>query len=156
MLRLVDLDPTNVDWRQELARTQSHLAGIQSKQGHLEEALGTSAAALTLCNALASESPDDPLTRLACGEAYLVRGDIQAASRRPEAARDSWLRALAAIEPVARLSKHPTRKELWARTLLRLDRLDEARPAGGRAASDRTAPTHVRASLSGQGNVWQR
>ena len=154
MLRLIDLDPTNADWRQELARTQNRLAWIQAEQGLAEEALASSRAALELCRALLTESPDDPNTSAVCGDTHLVLGNVQAAGDRLEAARESWLRALESPDAVARGSKHPIQKETRARALLELDRLDEARPlvAELRAMGQRR-PSFVR--LCQDKGVWK-
>ena len=43
-------------------------------------------------------------------------------------ARTSFQRAREILEPVARASGHPIRRETWARILLHLDRVDEAQP----------------------------
>jgi serine/threonine-protein kinase len=125
--RLIDLDPTNTDWTRQLAWTQARTALVLSGQSLFDEALQRSEESLTLCDALLSENPDDPELKRLWSEIHLTIGDVAAARGRKESARGSWVRALDVIEPLARGTKHPLDREVWAVTLLRLDRIKDAR-----------------------------
>lgn len=134
-------DPTNGDWRHLAARAALSAARAFHGEGVLDSARVAADEARRAFGALAEESPQAPGLRRDVAESELVLGRILAAAGMAAEARESWQGAAARLEPLVRESRSPEYLVPWARTLLLLDRTDEARPIvadlGGRGYRER-------------------
>ncbi len=121
---LVAKDPTQTGWRRDLAQQHQRTGALLLTRGDLEAALGRARKAVAMLEELIAEYPAD---RRILSEGYLLLGEILA-EQGDEGARVAWQRALEVIEPHARSALHPEVRDLRARALFRVGRLDEARP----------------------------
>ncbi len=120
---LVAKDPAQPGWRRDLALQHQRTGALLLTESNLEAALEACQKAETMLEELIAEYP---AARRELGECSLLLGEILA-EQGDEAAPAAWQRALEVVEPDARSALHPEVLDLWARALLRLGRVDEAR-----------------------------
>jgi serine/threonine-protein kinase len=128
MRELVEKDPARVDWQRDLASVELSLAALLESLGELERARRVVAVARDALEGCHAEQPDERVTVRFLGIACHRQGRLLEKLGRQDEARMAWERALTIVEPVARDSDETGFLDLWARILLRLDRLKDAEP----------------------------
>ncbi len=125
---LVAADPADMSLVVGLARLHQGTALAQSELGALDEALEAAVRAHGLREQVAAAAGDapGPLSEVAWSHGFI--GDLQARRGDLAAARERWARALAVIEPITASSDEPMYRDTHAQALLKLGRLEEARP----------------------------
>lgn len=112
--------------RRELAVVHYQLARYDVLEGNPQGARQQVDTAIAMLQTLVTDVPDDRVAHQRLSAGLLLRGDLQAAAGSPEAARESWQRAAALVEPFARDSRDRHLRASWAQALLRLERSPEA------------------------------
>jgi serine/threonine-protein kinase len=128
LIELIDRDPTNTGWQRDLATVNVSIATAFEEQGDLDRARGFAREALDDLEALCAGLPGDRRAGLGLSGAYLLEGRLLEGQARKKEALAAWGRALEIIEPLARESDETAYLEVWAKALLRLDRVREAAP----------------------------
>ncbi len=126
LAEIVPQDTTHAQSRIDLAAARIKLGMALADQGNLDRALELARQTQQQLERLGAD--DDPTTRLWLSQSHMLEGRVMDQWDRSEAARASWSRALAIVEPLARESETTTYLEAWAWALLRLDRVEQARP----------------------------
>ncbi|MEM7352513.1 MAG: winged helix-turn-helix domain-containing protein [Acidobacteriota bacterium] len=114
--------------RSEVALGRQILGDLLAARGDNEAALTEARAASRILEELASERPNDRETQRLLSTAYALEGTILAASGQSDAARAAWQKAVEAVEPFAKSSRDAQYLAPWARGLIELGRIEEARP----------------------------
>lgn len=125
---LLRRDPTNVRLRKTRADAALFRAKILIAQGRHGDALAPANEALADFDSLVEESPKNQGFVANLTEAHLVLGQLRAALGAPAEARGHWRSALHLIKPIAESSSDVDVLALLSRSLLRLERRDEAEP----------------------------
>ena len=128
MESLVRQAPTNPVWQYALARWLSFSGASELALGRRREAEADLRRALGILEPGLEKRPSDLNFRTGVTEAELYLGDVLASAGHTSEARQSWERALGTIDSVAKARQITDHLALRAGALLRLDRLDEARP----------------------------
>ena len=123
LTNLVEIDPSNEDWRRELALAHQNQAAILLA-GRAAGAVGEAREALFLLDTL----KETDLNAQIIGETYILLGRGHELSGRLGEAATAWHRALEILEPLGKAARSPQVLEPWARALLHLGRIEEARP----------------------------
>ncbi len=126
--RLVARDASNARWRRALARCRMNLARWLAALGLPEEALEESADAIEAFEELTENNPKDSMVRLLRSRSYFVHGEIQRQTGLGQKAAASFQRALDAVQSSQGVPSHILHREARAKALLRLGRVEEARP----------------------------
>jgi tetratricopeptide (TPR) repeat protein len=126
--RLMEKYPEEANWRCDLAIGHHGLGRVHLARRELDSAEKEAQTALTL---VGMETP--PLSETCDFEYWeadslILIGRIEATRGRADRARARWRKALEVIETMATSKNAINRRLLLARSLLYLDRLDEARP----------------------------
>jgi eukaryotic-like serine/threonine-protein kinase len=125
---LVARTPANRVWQNGLARTLTNLGSALAGTGRFAEAELAERRALSILEPALQQRPGDQTLRSYVADAYLTLGDVLSLKREPGRARAAWTQSLATIDSLARASQLTDHLALRAWALLRLDRIDEARP----------------------------
>ncbi len=123
---LVAKDAGNVRWQAELIR-----ADVERIQCFLaQHRLGPARqAAHSLPETFTQLGPEeDRANALLIAQVELLRGDVAARSKQASNANSAWTAALTVIRPHAAASKDPDVLNAWTSALLRVGKIDEARP----------------------------
>ncbi len=120
--------PTNASYQLNLAQSLAPLGSAQLASGKAAAAEATERRALSIIAPALEKKPSDLSLRAASAEANIELGDALARSGRAADARAAWSQALAAIDSVARARHVTDHLALQSGALMRLDRLDDARP----------------------------
>jgi len=128
MEALVSRVPTNASYQLNLAQSLAPLGAAQLALGRAALAEATERRSLGIVAPALAKKPSDLNLRAASAEVNIELGDALARSGRPADARAAWSQALAAIDSVARVRHLTDHLALQSAALMRLDRLDEARP----------------------------
>ncbi len=126
---LVAVDPTNGDWRHLAGRAALSAGRAFYAAGLLDSARSAAGEAGDEFRALAEGSPEAPGLRRDVAESDLLLGRVLSAGGREAEARERWRSAAALLQPLVRDSESLEYLAPWTRTLLLLDRTEEARPA---------------------------
>ena len=126
--RLVAQVPTNGVYQINLAQSLTALGAAQLALGHVATAEASDRHALSIVEPALARKPSDLNLRAASAEANIELGDALARRGRRDDARVAWMHGLAAIDSVARTRRITDHAALQAAALMRLDRIDEARP----------------------------
>lgn len=126
MRELLESDTQSVDYRRELAKTESALAVAYRLGDRPDLALAAGERALATIEPVRAARPDDPSSRRVESEAARELGRALAELDQGPAARKVWQRALAASRPVAEESGGTSDLVALCFALLLLDELDEA------------------------------
>jgi tetratricopeptide (TPR) repeat protein len=118
-------DPKRTSWVRDLAVLKTRKARALLAAGHQTEALRYADEGVAALDTMANYDAAARM-RLLC-DALLVSGDVHYASGDRNQANADWRRAAAVIEPYAVASLDPLVRDLWARSLLRIGRHDEAK-----------------------------
>ncbi len=121
-------DPELATRRSMVAVTRQLIGDLLATRGDYDAALDEAHAALTVLEELASEHPGDGDAHSRLSEGYGLLGKVLAANGESDAARVAWHKAVEAVEPFARGSRNVQFLVPWARGLVELGRLEEARP----------------------------
>ncbi len=125
---LVEDDPTRLSWLDTLARVHSVSGLAFSDLGDSTAALESWDMARVLRERVAAAAGDDPWPQNVLADTWIYIGDVQAQRNEQEEARRAWSRAVELVAPVAARSDVLTYGDTYARALLKLERLEEARP----------------------------
>ena len=120
--------PNNALWQTTFARTLIYQSMALADAGRSGDAEVAVRRAIQIDDGALSKKPGDQTVRGALAEAYLSLGDILARKGDPVGARETWTRALSTIDSLARATRSTDQMAFHASALLRLERLDEARP----------------------------
>jgi serine/threonine-protein kinase len=125
---LVEGDPERVRWIDSLARTHQIIGGVELEIGDLEEAHSSYSNAHELIERLATLSPEDPGSLNLLSWSHVLLGSVLERLGEDDRARREWLEALEIIEPVTQEYRDLQFLDTHVKALLRLGRLEEARP----------------------------
>ncbi len=128
MEELAATDPTDSGWQRDLASSRLRLAGGLIAIGDLDPAVKELDSALRLLASLLEQNPNDREAHRLVSSAYNMKGTIWSQKGEQKRALTAWTQALETIEPLALDSKEGLFLETWARALLHLDRVEQARP----------------------------
>jgi len=120
--------PNNAQWQTALARTLTLSSCALTAAGRAADAEGDARRAISILEPLLAKRPTDQTARLALTDANLALGDAAQRGGDTVAARRAWTGALAAIDSVSRATGVAELRGLKTSALVRLDRVDEARP----------------------------
>jgi tetratricopeptide (TPR) repeat protein len=125
---IVEQDPTNTQWQRDLAQVNFRVAEALERRGDLDRARRFTGRMRDAMEALLDKFPNDRDAGRWLSEAHLLEGEILQRQGREGQARSEWSRSLEIIEPLASESDDTAFLDVWARVLLRLDRIREAEP----------------------------
>ena len=125
---LVARVPTNATWQYNRARSLTYVGSAQLALGRTGEAEASERRAIAIIDPSLAKKPSDLNLRVASADARLELGDALARAGRSPDAREAWSQALAAVDSLARARHLTDHLALQSAALMRLDRLDEARP----------------------------
>jgi serine/threonine-protein kinase len=125
---LVAQSPANAQWQYGLARWLTYLGSTEIELNRPADAEGNERRALSIIEPALQKKPTDLNLRVASTEAYLTLGEALSRSGRATDARSAWTQAYVTIDSLARARQFTDHLALRAWALMRLDRLDEARP----------------------------
>ena len=120
--------PTNAVLKFNVARSLTLLGNTELALGRAAEAEASQRRALEIVEPALEKKPTDLNTRVAVSDAQLALGDALASRGRRAEATVAWQRSLATIDSVARFRRLTDPLALQSAALLRLDRIDQARP----------------------------
>jgi serine/threonine-protein kinase len=126
--KLLEGDPSRVTWLARLAHNHQLIGGLHYAAGELSDAEASMVAAVGLQERVIAASGADPKPRNALSFARVQLGDVYARGGDRERARAEWARAVEIIAPVTAESDEQMYVDTEAQALLRLGRLEEARP----------------------------
>ena len=128
MEKLAQSAPTSRSYQYMLARALALVGSAQLALGRTGPAEASLRRAIGIVDPALSKRPTDLNLRVAAADTRIELGDAFARAGRSSEARSTWTEALAAIDSVARTRKLTDHRAVQAAILMRLDRLDEARP----------------------------
>ena len=128
MESLAARNPANALWQYNLARSLTLLGDAQLALGRDGDAQSSQSRALGILEPAIAKKPTDINLRYAVTEAQLDLGDARMRSGNANGAKAAWSAALTAIDSLAKSRQFTDHLVLRATALLRLDRIDEARP----------------------------
>ncbi len=127
MTRLVEGDPTDSGWRRDLALVEIGYSNALLAGGELTRAIEEARSAVQTLEAIVEQDPDDRRARRFAAHGYTTLGRIRSALGEPDDARAAWESAVELLGPLAPGSNDWRFLAPWARALLHLDRIEEAR-----------------------------
>jgi hypothetical protein len=122
---LIDKDPTDAEWQQELARSRLESARLLLGRRDSAAAAESVRLGLTGIEQLRNKAPDDRNLLLLAAQAHLLAGQIAQAGDEA-AAREHWEVARTIIASNAARENDPNFLSTWAITLLLLGDTDAA------------------------------
>ena len=125
---LLQHSPTSTTLQYNLGRTLTFLGTDELALARRADAEASERHALAVLEPSLAKKPSDLNLRAATSEALLALGDVLASGGRGLEATAVWNRSLATIDSVARNRRLTDHLVLQSAALMRLDRLDEARP----------------------------
>jgi tetratricopeptide (TPR) repeat protein len=125
---LAQKDPTNGDWPPDLAQAQLESARLQLARHDIQSAQSAAAAAPDMIRQLLLKSPENRSLTLLLAQTDIVLGRIAAQQNDMTTAKHLWERARDLLAPTLGTGTDPTLLAPYAEALLRLDRMDAARP----------------------------
>ena len=111
-----------------MAFSRLQWAATAAKRGDVTGSLAAARAAVEILEPLVQKSSEDRIALSALSEAHLLLGRILNRRGDDEKALMHWEQAAERIESIAAGSSNKRFLDPWARALIRLGRLDEARP----------------------------
>ena len=124
---LVTEDPTDAHWQLDHADALRWLGTILLLADGPRAATGPLERAESTLEAQLDHRPDDRRAARLEGIVLLLRGQTEMELGSPHAAREAWRHAAEILQPLASGSRDHIVLDPWARTLIFLGRLDEAR-----------------------------
>jgi tetratricopeptide (TPR) repeat protein len=128
MEALVTTNPTNALYQYNFSRMLTLLGAGQLASSHAADAEATENRALAIITPALAKKPSDINLRVASTEANLELGDARARAGNASGATAAWTAALGAIDSLAKSRQFTDHLALRAAALVRLGRIDEARP----------------------------
>lgn len=125
---LVAKSPGNALWQYALARWTSYAGIAELELDRAPDAAANERRALAILEPALQKRPSDLNARMALAETDLALGDALARDGRTADARAAWTGALTAVDSVARTLRMTDPLALQAAALVRVGRLDDARP----------------------------
>ena len=125
---LVARTPGERRWQGTLARVHADLGTSMSMLGRVAEAERVERAALANLQPALAKRPSDQSLRLSTARATLALGDVLEREGRVSAAQQTWEQALVTVDSTARATGITDFLALRSAALLRLDRVELARP----------------------------
>ena len=125
---LATTDPTDPRLARDQARAYTRLGEVLHLVGDTGGGLVRVRNAQSILDSLVEGDPNDREARRLRSEAYNTLGLIRFSGGNRRLARDAWVESVATIEPVASGSDDVRFLTPWARALLYLDRVEEAKP----------------------------
>ena len=125
---LVARAPGESRWQGTLARLRAELGTSMSLLGRVAEAERVERAALANMQPALAKRPSDQSLRIATARATLALGDVLERQGHVSDARQVWEQALATVDSTARATGITDFLALHSAALLRLDRVELARP----------------------------
>ncbi len=125
---LVEHDPSDYRWRIDLAGARTQLAESLMRTGSLGEAEAALSQSERVLRRLISEHEDDRMAKLQLGRNQNVKGRLLETLGRFGEAREAWIYSLEAIEPLTTTTRDKRFLRVYARSLISLNRREEARP----------------------------
>ncbi|MCP4203891.1 MAG: protein kinase [bacterium] len=126
--RLIAIDASNTNWKWELAHARTGLANVLWQRGLAKEALQKAAEATEISRAILEDNPGDSTMPRLYSHSLLALGEVHLQLERGDEAAAAFSRALEAIERANGESSDPQHGATRAQALLRLGRIEEARP----------------------------
>jgi serine/threonine-protein kinase len=126
--RLVAASPENPRVAAELAITQTTRGRALLRAGRPTEALVPVRQGLAIGEAAMARKPSDIERRRQTADSYVALGEILSRSGDASGATAAWSRALTLVDSLARTARETELLAVQAAALLRLDRIDDARP----------------------------
>jgi tetratricopeptide (TPR) repeat protein len=99
--QLVQDDPSNANWQQDLGVSHSRLGDVYQKQGRLEAALASFQKSLAIDEQLVQDDPSNANWQHDLGVSHSRLGDVYRMQGRLDAARASFLKSLTIVEQLA-------------------------------------------------------
>lgn len=127
--RLVVLDPTNAIWKREVAVLDSSIGALRLARGDAAGARNFFRAGLEISESLASVGGDSASVANDLAWDWLQLGLAEEALYHEEKARAAWERSVKLMAPIVARTPEVWYLDTWARALLHLGRIEEARPA---------------------------
>jgi tetratricopeptide (TPR) repeat protein len=128
MEQLVALDVSINEWQLDAATAHDGIGATLLAIGEPDTALQEVNTAIAIVEKLLSNVPDDRQAILILSEAYMLLGQISAQTNVGEAPTIAFKRAIDILEPVGKVTTDKTFLDPWARALLHVDRVKDARP----------------------------
>lgn len=119
----------NLMWRRDLAQSRYLAALTLLLTGDAEAAHADVGQAIDELQTLVAEHPEDPVVKRYLAEASIVKGRIWETTGDTAAAHGAWHQAVETIRPLAQESMDSRDLHPWAQALMRLDDIEQARPA---------------------------
>jgi len=126
--RLAERDPTNQSRQRDLAIAHSNVGEMLRDLGNVTEALDSQLAAVAILGPLVAANPDQAEWRYALASADVELGNSYDSLGRRSPAVDAWSRAVELLADIARERGDLYYLDTYARALLLLGRVDEAKP----------------------------
>ena len=126
--RLLALDGSKSNWRHDAAAGHHSIGTTLLAMGDPEAARREVNTAIEIINKMLADAPGDREAILTLSEAYMLLGQIAGHTSAGERPMVAFARAAAMLEPVANGSTDKNVLDPWARALLHVDRVEDARP----------------------------
>jgi serine/threonine-protein kinase len=126
--KLLAHDPSYRDWRFTLARHHEARSSLLAEQGQLSQAVEHARRATDMLQELVSAAPEQRNVATWLALAWWRLGRVHQRAGAPAEARAAWQRGLELSEALARQGNEPSLRDVRARLLLALERVDEAKP----------------------------
>jgi serine/threonine-protein kinase len=127
LARAAEVDPRNPARQRDLAEVHAARAQHYLLEGDVPRAVAAAAAVQEIADRLITKSADDGQAVRLRGVALSLQGHAWARAGDGSKARVAWVRAASTLEAPARASRDYQVLDPWARTLIGLGRLDEAK-----------------------------
>lgn len=121
-------DPSYRDWRLSLARHHEARALLLTEQGRVPQALEAARSATGLLQELVAAAPEQRTFAIWLAMAWWRLGRVQQQAGAADEARAAWQKGLEVCEALSRQGGEPTVRDVRARLLLALERVEEAKP----------------------------
>jgi len=126
--RLLALDGSKNIWRRDAAAGHNSIGQSWLAMGDVDAAQQEVHIAIEIINKLLAEVPGDRESILVLSEAYMLLGQLSVQSGAGTQPVVAFTRAVAMLEPIVNNTTDKTFLDPWARALLHVDRIKDARP----------------------------
>jgi tetratricopeptide (TPR) repeat protein len=126
--KLLAHDPSYRDWRFTLARHHEARSSLLAEQGQLPQAVEHARSATAILQELVSAAPEQRNFATWLALAWWRLGRVHQRAGAPAEARAAWQRGIELSEALARQGSEPSLRDVRARLLLALERVEEAKP----------------------------
>ena len=136
MDRLVKIDGSLSEWQKDAAAAHYWVGETLLAMGDADAARHEAVAAIAGGEQLLDQVPGEREAIAVVGDAYIVLGQIADHTGAGAESIVAFRRAVEVLEPVAGETTDKTYLDPWARAVLHLDRVDDARPVVRTIAQD--------------------